>query len=217
MRPRAARAADAARQPRATLTLRRQLRPRQLARRERVLAVATALAAEGGYEAVTMKDVAARARISLGTLYRDFASKDHLLACALELWGNQLSDRLRASPPRGADAAERLAVVFRRMARGVEQQPQLGAALTRAQLSGDPSARDNRAGLLRMLRDWIELALGEEAISDREGVIEVISRVCFSCMIELTLGQRTPREVGLGLERAARLLLRGSSSDAERR
>jgi AcrR family transcriptional regulator len=70
-----------------------------------------------------MKEVAERARVSLGTLYRYFASKDHLLAEALLVWGSELGRRLREAPPRGADAAERVANVFRRMARGVEEEP----------------------------------------------------------------------------------------------
>ena len=53
----------------------------------RVLDAALDLAAEGGYDAVQMRDVAARAQVALGTIYRYFASKDHLLAaCQLELW-----------------------------------------------------------------------------------------------------------------------------------
>ena len=46
------------------------------ARKERLIAAATALAAEGGYDAVQMRDVAARAEVALGTLYRHYASKD---------------------------------------------------------------------------------------------------------------------------------------------
>ena len=66
----------------------------QAARRGRVLDAALELAAEGGYDAVQMRDVAARAQVALGTIYRYFASKDHLLAaCQVELWRAQ-SDRL---------------------------------------------------------------------------------------------------------------------------
>jgi AcrR family transcriptional regulator len=194
----------------ATLTLRRRLTARQQARRSRMLAAATALASRGGYEAVVMKEVAARARVSLGTLYRYFASKDHLLAEALVTWGGELGRRLRESPPQGTTPAERVASVFRRMARGVEREPQLGIALTTALLSRDPSAFANREGLTGMLRDWTLQALGDAEVEDREGVIEVLQHVCFSCMIMLVNGQRTPREVGEALARCTRLLL-GSS------
>jgi len=191
----------------ATHTVRRRLTPRQQARRERILGAASALARSGGYEAVVMKDVAARARVSLGTLYRYFASKDHLLAETLLAWGGELGRRLRESPPRAAEASERVASVFRRMARGVEQEPQLGIALTRALLSSDPSAFANREGLEAMMRDWIVQALGDAEVADREGVVAVLRHVCFSCMIMLVNGQRSPHEVGEELARCTRLLL----------
>jgi len=193
--------------PPATLTLRRALSARQRARRQSIVDAATALAAQGGYDAVMMKDVAARAGVALGTVYRYFASKDHLLAESLVAWGSELGERLRQSPPRGASAGERVAQVFRRMARGVAEQPGLGVALTRALLSCDPSALANRSGLSDMMRGWIELALGDASVRDREGVIAVLEHVCFSCMISLVQGHRTPREVGDELDRTARLLL----------
>jgi AcrR family transcriptional regulator len=191
----------------AVLTLRRPLSTRQQARRQRIVDAATKLAAAGGYEAVMMKDVAARAGVALGTVYRYFASKDHLLAEALVAWGGRLGEKLRLSPPRGVTAGERVAAVFRRMARGVAAEPELGIALTRALLACDPSAFANRSGLSAMMREWIELALGDAPVRDREGVVAVLEHVCFSCMISLVNGHRSPREVGLELERTARLLL----------
>ena len=189
------------------LTLRRVLNPNQQARRRRIVDAALWLAAKGGYEAVVMKDVARLADVSLGTVYRYFSSKDHLLADALLAWGGQLGERLSARPPRGATPAARVGSIFQRMARGVEAQPELGVALTRALLSQDPSTHDNASDLRRMLEDWIDVALAEEPVRDREGVIEVLQHVCFSCMIGVANGSRTPRSVGDELERAARLLL----------
>jgi len=189
------------------LTLHRSLSARQQARRQRIVDVATALAATGGYDAVMMKDVAARAGVALGTVYRYFSSKDQLLAESLVAWGGRLAERLRLSPPRGATPGERVASVFRRMARGVAAEPQLGIALTRALLACDPRAFANRSALSSMLRDWIELALGSAPVRDREGAVAVLEHVCFSCMISLVNGQRSPREVGLELERTAKLLL----------
>ena len=189
------------------LTVHRQLTPAQRERRLAVIEAAMELAATGGYEAVVIKDVAARAGVSLGTLYRYFSSKDHLLAEALQVWGERLGRRLAASPPRGDTPAERVASVLRRMARGVEREPELGVALTRALLSPDPGALANRDELAAEMRGWIDLALGDAPVRDREGVVSVLEHLCFAHMITLANGQRTPQEVGAELERAARLLL----------
>ena len=61
-------------------TVARPLTRAQQARRQRVIDAAMALGLEGGYEAVQMRDVAARADVAMGTVYRYFTSKDHLLA-----------------------------------------------------------------------------------------------------------------------------------------
>jgi AcrR family transcriptional regulator len=201
----------------ARITLHRALSGRQAARRQRIVEAATRLAATGGYDAVMMKDVAARAGVALGTVYRYFASKDHLLAESLVAWGGVLAARLRVAPPRGDTPGERVAQVFRRMARGVEAQPELGVALTRALLSCDPSVFANRSGLSAMMREWIELALGDASVRDRAGVVAVLEHVCFSCMISLVNGHRTAPEVGEELERAARLLLDGKRSSSSKR
>src|SRR5881275_3239590 len=55
----------------------------QRARRRRILRAAADLATEGGFDAVQMREVADRADVALGTLYRYFPSKVHLLVSAM--------------------------------------------------------------------------------------------------------------------------------------
>src|SRR4051794_11132286 len=52
-------------------------------RRKRILDATLSLASKGGYDAVQMRAVAERADVALGTLYRYFPSKIHLLVSAL--------------------------------------------------------------------------------------------------------------------------------------
>src|ERR1700738_360366 len=56
------------------------------------------LASSGGYDAVQMRDVAATAHVALGTIYRYFSSKDHLLAATLVEWTRDLQRRGAAAP-----------------------------------------------------------------------------------------------------------------------
>ena len=77
------------------------------ARRRRLIDAAVGLAAEGGYDAVQMRDVAARAEVALGTLYRHYSSKDQLLLAALAAQADALRCRLEQRPPRGDTPAER--------------------------------------------------------------------------------------------------------------
>ena len=73
----------------------------QAARRQRVLLAALELGADGGYEAVQMRDVAASAEVALGTIYRYFPSKDALLAAAMLEWMEDLERRVTQRAPAG--------------------------------------------------------------------------------------------------------------------
>ena len=66
----------------------------QRERRKRILDATLALASKGGYDAVQMRAVAERADVALGTLYRYFPSKIHLLVGALTMEMDQIQDKL---------------------------------------------------------------------------------------------------------------------------
>lgn len=188
------------------LVVRRLLTAPQQERRDRILTVARELAAGGGYDAVVMRDVAERSGVALGTLYRYFASKDHLLAEVLVAWGGELEDGLRRSPARG-ELRERITSVLERAGRTVQQEPVLAAAVTQALLSRDPAVTDVQASFTTMMRRWLDIAIGDDDLPDRERIVEVLEHVFFSTMIGLVNGRRDPAEVGEQVDRAARLLL----------
>ena len=109
----------------------------QAARRQRVLVSALELAADGGYEAVQMRDVATTAGVALGTIYRYFPSKDALLAAAMVEWMEDLERRVSQRGPRGDTTAERVYDVLRRAVSTMERQPQLAEAVITALTSDD--------------------------------------------------------------------------------
>ncbi|WP_241197035.1 TetR family transcriptional regulator, partial [Streptomyces sp. ADI91-18] len=60
------------------------LTERQEARRRRILHASAQLASRGGFDAVQMREVAEAAGVALGTLYRYFPSKVHLLVATMQ-------------------------------------------------------------------------------------------------------------------------------------
>src|SRR3979409_1857456 len=70
----------------------------QRERRKRILDATLALASKGGYDAVQMRAVAERADVALGTLYRYFPSKIHLLVSALVLEFERTQEKLDRRP-----------------------------------------------------------------------------------------------------------------------
>lgn len=87
------------------MTPRPALTPKSERTRERILQAALALFAEQGFQKATMRDIAARAEVSLGLTYRYFARKEDL---AVALY-DEMSDALRdhAANLYGGTIAER--------------------------------------------------------------------------------------------------------------
>jgi len=112
----------------------------QAARRERVIRAALELAAEGGYDVVQMRDVAARAQVALGTIYRYFPSKDALLLAVMVQWLGDLEQRVMRRPPAGDDTVDRVMDVLGRALRSMDREPKLTAAVIAAMTAGDPAS-----------------------------------------------------------------------------
>ena len=139
----------------------RTLTRAQQARRQRVIDAAMALGLDGGYEAVQMRDVAARADVAMGTVYRYFTSKDHLLAAALVHWVEQLDARLAQLPAQGDSAAERVIDALDRALRAMGRQPQLVGAVFTALASPDPAAIECQQQVSVLMEGIITRAIGE--------------------------------------------------------
>ena len=112
----------------------------QAARRQRVLVAALELGADGGYEAVQMRDVAASAEVALGTIYRYFPSKDALLLAVMVEWLGDLERRVTRRPPTGSTTVERIMDVIGRALRTMDREPRLTAAVIAAMTAGDPAS-----------------------------------------------------------------------------
>ena len=112
----------------------------QAARRDRVIRAALELAAEGGYDVVQMRDVAARAQVALGTIYRYFPSKDALLLAVMVQWLGDLEQRVMRRPPAGDDTVDRVMDVLGRALRSMDREPKLTAAVIAAMTAGDPAS-----------------------------------------------------------------------------
>ena len=124
----------------------RPLSPTQAATRRRLLDAARELATEGGYEAVGMRPVAARAGVSAPTAYLYFSSKDHLLVDVLVDLAGQTTETLSSRPRRGRSPVERAVATLRRAVQNVEESPKLYIATTRAYISGTPEVVHARPG-----------------------------------------------------------------------
>ncbi|MHB8438074.1 MAG: TetR family transcriptional regulator [Acidimicrobiales bacterium] len=179
----------------------------QQARRQRVVDAAMELGLEGGYDAVQMRDVAARANVAMGTVYRYFSSKDHLLAAALVYWVEQLDIRLAQVPPRGITASERVVDVLDRALRAMGRQPPLAAAVFASIASPDPAAVECQQQMASLMDGIIIRAMGQPEPPDHLDRTRVIGHVWYSSMVGWVNGWSDMQRVREELAVAVRLLL----------
>ena len=191
-----------------TLLIPTVLTDEQSGRRDLVVAAATDLAELGGYDAVVMKEVADRSGVALATIYRWFASKDQLLTEVLLVWGAQLSESLAADPPREGDAADRVAAALGRVIDVAGSRIRLAAAVVEAVLSVERGPLDAQGDFHQLMTSWIDSALAEDEVAEREAVTEVLEHVCFSTIIGFATGRQDATYAKDQLASAARLLLR---------
>lgn len=185
----------------------RALTSRQAATRDGLRDAAVRLLGARPFDDVTMRDVAREAGVSAATAYTYYGSKEHVLADAYADFVEQLTDRLHARPPHGATAFDRVRSVIRRASRGVGDSPALASAFTRAMASSDPSVAMIRPRIEGAFCDWLDIAIGDVEIANRDAIVRTLELTLYAAMISRSNGQMTTDEMRVTLDDAARLLL----------
>ncbi|RKN45853.1 TetR family transcriptional regulator [Streptomyces hoynatensis] len=184
---------------------------RQRARRRRILDSTTRLAAAGGFDAVQMREVAESAQVALGTLYRYFPSKIHLLVAVLHDQLELLHATLRERPLPERDPAARVAHTLRRAFRAHQREPRLTAAMMRALLFADGSAREEVTAVSRLTSALLLDAAGlEPPWSEEElSAVRVIQHTWQSTLVFWLAGTVSLENAHADVETACRLLAGG--------
>jgi AcrR family transcriptional regulator len=139
----------------------------QAARRRRVIDAALRLAADGGFDAVQMRDVATEADVALGTVYRYFSSKERLLLEAMAEQQEDLRNYLRAHPAPGATAAERVINILGRANTSLRKHADITAAMVRAFGASREENRDLVLRVSEIMGSTITTAIGTNTERDR--------------------------------------------------
>lgn len=184
-----------------------RLTPGQRQRRQRILDAAVALAAEGGYDAVQMREVSLRAEVALGTLYRYFPSKEHLLVSALADQVAALHARLRERPPRGDDDAERVMDVIRRSTRALQRQPRVISAMLKSLISSGAGVGEAVEPIGAQMTEIVVSAMRHDdpgTVAHDRAVAEVIQQVWLASLL-WWVADRAP--AGLVEEKVSRAIV----------
>jgi AcrR family transcriptional regulator len=174
----------------------------QLARRERILDAAVDLATEGGYDAVQMREVAERADVALGTLYRYFPSKVHLLVSAMGRTFLELQESVQTTNANsGPD--ERVYRVVAAVTRYLAKNRRLSGAMLRALMIADADAGREVDAVGDLMVGFITAASHEPGSTPSERdtlVAHIIGKVWLTDVLTLLSRRMTVSQVLEDLE-----------------
>lgn len=182
----------------------------QRERRRRILDSTLSLASKGGYDAVQMRTVAEKADVAVGTLYRYFPSKVHLLVTALARELGRVESRVDRSQLHGDNAIERLRHVLDMITYSMQRDPLLTEAMTRAFMFADASATtevDQVAGIIDRLLAGAMVDSGEPTEEDL-AIARVLSDVWMSNLVQWLTRRASATDVTNRMELTVRLLLK---------
>jgi AcrR family transcriptional regulator len=183
----------------------------QLARRARVIEAVIALIGEVGADAVQMRDVAHRSGVALGTVYRYFHSKEHLLAAALEDWQKRLTRRvMTTSDPLNDGPLPGILQYLRRAQRAFHRNPAMTALMLQAMTSNDPATRagiDHMAGANAEMLDRLLEGIAPEHVAN---VSFALNAALSSALMAVLIGAMPLDEALNRVEWVARTLVDAS-------
>ncbi|RFD26006.1 TetR/AcrR family transcriptional regulator [Mycobacterium uberis] len=163
---------------------------------------------EKSYAALTVRAVAARAKVAPATAYTYFSSKNHLIAeVYLDLvrqvpYFTDVNDPL---PTRVDQALRHLALV-------VADEPEFAAACTTALLSGgaDPAVRATRDRIGTEIHRRIASAIGPNA---EPGTVSALEMAFFGALVQAGSGRFTYHDIADRLADVVSLILSRNHSD----
>lgn len=184
------------------------LTERQEARRRRILHASAQLASRGGFDAVQMREVAEAAGVALGTLYRYFPSKVHLLVATMQDQLQHMHTTLRKRPPAGESPAERVAETLMRAFRALQREPHLADAMVRALTFADRSVSPEVDTVSRLTTAIVLDAMGLDGqpTPAQLSAVRVIEHTWHSALITWLSGRASIAQVKIDIETVCRLI-----------
>lgn len=183
----------------------------QRERRRRILDATLVLASKGGYDAVQMRAVAEKADVAVGTLYRYFPSKVHLLVTALARELERVESRVDPSLLPGETPVERLRAVLDMITFAMQRDPLLTEAMTRAFMFADASAAgevDRVANTIdRLLAGAMTEGPDEPPTEEQLSIARVISDVWMSNLVQWLTRRASATDVTNRMGQTVSLLL----------
>ena len=178
----------------------------QRERRRRIVRAAIDLLEVGEYDSIQIRDVAERAHVALGTLYRYFTSKEHVYAAALVEWSSDFRPHSLPGAGDGETDEQRLRALMKRAIRAFEVRPQMMRAELVLESSSDGNARVLFEQFAAQNLAAMKAALQNMNRQDAIAVIETANSVMASRLRSWALGRCTIKDVDRAVQRTLDLI-----------
>jgi TetR/AcrR family transcriptional regulator, cholesterol catabolism regulator len=191
----------------------------QLARRRRLTDAVIEMIDQVPPDQLQMRDVAERSGVALGTAYRYFSSKDHLLAAAWADWHRRLTDRVRGEVSRGhargagaggvppAGACANVLGFLHRELRAFQRHPNFARLVAHVEVASDPFASEELAGLADDNRTVMTALMNDVPPEVARPATIAINATLASGLVSWTAGRLTFPDLVRQLEDVTRLVL----------
>ena len=189
--------------------------PRRPSPRRRILNAALELAVEGGYDAMQVRTLAQRAKVSSRTIYMHFDSLDSLLVVAIAELSQPLYRQYTESPPRTGTAIERISQLFSELTQTMTANRGLTMALLRSLLSGKPDIVPFIRGYREVLEEVLAKTIADDEPTPEDRLTsEILQCVWFSALIGWATGtEEDSHVIEIMQSTAERLLTPASTSE----
>lgn len=178
----------------------------QLARRQRIVRAALHALARSDHEDIKINDIARESNVALGTVYRYFTSKEHLLAEAFTQWQSVLKVKLATFAPAGVTEPDRLSEVFRQVINAFQLQPRFFRFMTFLEGTSDPYAAAIFNATGAVFNETIEATLGGPLSDDQKAILGTVSAVFEHSMRKWITNRLTINNVHERVDTAIRLI-----------
>jgi TetR/AcrR family transcriptional regulator, cholesterol catabolism regulator len=156
-----------------------------------------------GYEAVQLREVARRARVSLATIYKRYATRDELIVAALEWWMDTNRYANLPSPAAGASGESLysdLMAVFRTILEPWERHPMMLRSYFRAR-SGPGGERLIHRGVDAVVPVAKSITAQVDSVYAKDLEL-ILTGVVFGFLGRFAQGEIEVTEIVPGIERA---------------
>jgi len=166
----------------------------KIERKQKILNAAIEVISEHGSASLNMKELAQIAEVPRASLYRTYASKEHIISDITLEWGLSLVKRLQATAPRGKTNGAKIGSVFKSILQEAESNPRLISAVLENLLSADDTTRNMQIKFEELLPTLLSSVIDYQSIPEAKKVMDSFLRLLLANLLMLSSGRDSLKE-----------------------